>query len=196
MTELIELPMLDNGLVERADLDYRSGAIERVRSDQDLAAVLRRRPDHVLAHLVRALNADLDQTVLEQNASAFPHAFALRALAARQTSDEATWSALRRDFPRHLALVHLIEAIEHHDGERWHKVQQWMQQGEAGREPAYSPYLRRRLEGIIFARATERRDLDSVLRAADTHRPWLEHAVRAALKIAADEEPPLKHALA
>lgn len=186
----VDPQLLANADVSRADLRLRSESDDTSRQ-QDLERieeVVAVDPGHVYPRLVLGLHAAAWRRRVAAEAEAFPRAYPLRFLAARETGSPEEWDRLLHDFHQHRPLTLLGRLAA--DGETMdpadaHDLASWVERGNGSRrdfEALLADRLRR-----WFGEAPSRTVPADLLGRLAPHRAEIETLVGDGLRRAADE---------
>ena len=186
----LDRQLLANADVSRADLRLRSESHGASR-EQDLVRVeevLAVDPGHVYPRLVLGLHAAAWRQRVAAEAEAFPRAYPLRFLAARETGSPEEWERLLHDFHQHRPLTLLGRLAA--DGGTMdpagaHDLANWVERGNGSRRD-FEALLADRLRRWLGEAPSTTVPADLLGRLA-THRTEIETLVGDGLRRAADE---------
>lgn len=150
----------DYKIVSEADFCLRTSSDDKVKKEAEanIKNVLHRKPNHIYAHLVLAFHNGHCNTVVEQ-IDAFPCAYPLRFIVARQKKDAEEWDKLECDFNGHkyFNLIGRLMSVGEKDFNKTAATLYKWCKGAVKEKKGFIPFIKKQLESTLF------KDMDKVL---------------------------------
>jgi Flp pilus assembly protein TadD len=182
--------LLSNAIVSRADLRLRSGENGAVRRQAlaDVVEVLAANQERVYPRLILSLYDAERRRLLVEQVEAFPHAYPLRFVAARETGTAEAWERLLGDFGEHAPITLLGRIASQNGGADPHdarRLARWVEGGNGSRR-GFEAFAADRLRRWLGEAALETWGTE-LLRRLGEHREEVEILLGSALRRTADE---------